>query len=407
VFARIASCALLLCVPAWAEVAGWRSANATYPDASPPLVWGSDEKPRVVWKTQVGKSYSSPILVGDKVLVTAEPSLLLCLDQASGKVLWKASNGFADLPAGLNAQEKPVKSNAGNTAATPTSDGQRVWAVFASGVVACYDMAGARQWVSYFDLPMQLPFARSASPILVACPEQGRGGDKLLVTLNHLFALDAKTGKPLWKAEAVTETYGTPTIARIGDTDVAITPGGYAVRVADGKVLATGIGELKYGTPYVRDGVAYFIGYDAKAVRLGPIAGEKLETKDLWTAELEGEFFSSPVWHDGLLTIANDAGMLYVLDAKTGKTAVEKELEIPNASGKPGVPPAHIYPSLVLAGKHLFVFNDIGTCLVLEPGRELKQAARNSLPEGAPGTAVFAGKRIFVRGGENLYCIGE
>jgi hypothetical protein len=32
---------------------------------------------------------------------------------------------------------------------------------------------------------------------------------------------------------------------------------------------------------------------------------------------------------------------------------------------------------------------------------------KNSLPDGAPGTPVFVGKHIFVRGGENLYCIGE
>ena len=392
----LVSVALVLAwTPAWAAVAGWRTANATYPEAAPPLEWGAEGKPNIRWKAQVGKSYSSPIVIAGKVFVTAEPDSLVCLDAANGKLLWKASNSFAD----AGAAEKPVKSNAGNTAATPTSDGERVWAVFASGIVACYDVSGERQWLSYFDLPMELQFARSASPVL--------SGDKLLVTLNHLFALDAKTGKLLWRAEEVKETYGTPAVAKVGDADVAITPGGYAVRISDGKVLASELGTLKYGTPLVRDGIVYFVGYDSKALQLPAQAGEKLASKELWTAELEGDFFSSPVYHDGLLYTVNDAGTLYVLDAKTGKIAAEKELDIPNASGKPGTLPAHIYPSIVLAGKHLFVFNDIGTCLILEPGRDPKPVGRNTLPEGAPGTPVFAGKHIFLRGGEHLYCIGE
>ncbi|HUT35408.1 MAG TPA: PQQ-binding-like beta-propeller repeat protein [Planctomycetota bacterium] len=386
---------LTVALAARAEVAGWRTANATYPDATPPLEWGAEEKPNIRWKAQVGKSYSSPIVVAGKVFVAAEPDWLVCLDAATGKVLWKVSNSFAD----AGAEEKPVKSNAGNTAATPTSDGERVWAVFASGIVACYDVDGKRQWIRYFGLPMLLQFARAASPVLA--------GDKLLVTLNHLFALDARTGKLLWKAEEVHETYGTPAVAKIGDTEVALTPEGYAVRLADGKVLASELGTLKYGTPFVRQGVAYFIGFDAKALRLPPQAGDKLVAKELWTAELEGEFFSSPVYLEGLLYIVNDAGMLYALDAKTGKTVVEKELDLPNASGKPGTLPAHIYPSIVLAGKHLFVFNDIGTCLILAPGREPKAVGRNSLPAGAPGTPVFAGKHVFARGGQSLYCIGE
>jgi len=385
----------LAAASAWAAVGGWRTANATYPDATPPLEWGAEGKPRILWKTQVGKSYSSPVVLGGKVFVTAEPDLLLCLDAASGKVLWKASNGFAE----AGAEEKPVRSNAGNTAATPTSDGERVWAVFASGVVACYGVDGKRQWIQHHDLPMVLQFARSASPVLA--------GDKLLVTLNHLFALDAKTGKLLWKAEEVKETYGTPALAKIGDAEAAITPEGYAVRISDGTVLASELGTLKYATPLVSDGIVYFVGYDSAAHQLPAQAGDKLVARKLWAADLEGDFFSSPVLRDGLLYTVNDAGKLYALDAKTGKTVAEKDLDIPNASGRPDVLPAHIYPSIVLAGKHLFVSNHIGTCLVLEPGREPKVVGRNSLPDGAPGTPVFAGRHIFIRGGESLYCVGD
>jgi hypothetical protein len=58
-----------------------------------------------------------------------------------------------------------------------------------------------------------------------------------------------------------------------------------------------------------------------------------------------------------------------------------------------------------LAGKHLYLSNDIGQTLVLQPGKEYREVKRNSLDAGAAGSPAFDGKRMFVRGGESLYCI--
>ncbi|MHC4983091.1 MAG: hypothetical protein ACYTF6_07990 [Planctomycetota bacterium] len=44
--------------------------------------------------------------------------------------------------------------------------------------------------------------------------------------------------------------------------------------------------------------------------------------------------------------------------------------------------------------------------IVLEPGREYKQAAKNKL-EGFRSCPVFLGKRMYVRGLKHLYCIGQ
>ena len=41
---------------------------------------------RVVWDTELpGEGNSSPIVVGDRVFVTVEPTHVICLDRASGK----------------------------------------------------------------------------------------------------------------------------------------------------------------------------------------------------------------------------------------------------------------------------------------------------------------------------------
>ena len=64
------------------------------------------------------------------------------------------------------------------------------------------------------------------------------------------------------------------------------------------------------------------------------------------------------------------------------------------------------YPSITLAGNRLFVSSDNGTTIVLEPGREYKELARNSL-ETFRSSLVFEGKRMYVRTTKGLWCIGE
>ena len=62
--------------------------------------------------------------------------------------------------------------------------------------------------------------------------------------------------------------------------------------------------------------------------------------------------------------------------------------------------------SITLAGGLLFISSDAGVTLVLEPGREYKEVAKNTL-EPFRSTPVFQGKRLYIRAKEHLYCIGE
>ena len=54
----------------------------------------------------------------------------------------------------------------------------------------------------------------------------------------------------------------------------------------------------------------------------------------------------------------------------------------------------------------LYVSSDNGTTVVLQPGREYKELARNSL-ETFRSSLVFEGKRMYVRTTKGLWCIGE
>ena len=407
--ARTVALLALLAVTCWAgdgagpKAIGWRGdGTGQYASAEPPTQWDIDEKKNILWQTGIGKGQSTPVVVADRVFVTAEQDLLLCLDRKDGKVMWKADNGPGSVPPEIRMPQNrpPAAPGCGYATPSPVSDGSFVYANYGTGIVVCYGLDGKRKWIAYVGLPQVSEYGRSASPVLA--------GGKLLVTIGGLVGLDPQSGKTLWTAVEAKPSFGTPAAARIGEVDVAITPNGDIVRLADGKILASGLAKMKYVSPIVHDGVVYFADATSLAYTLPPKADEPLKPEKLWENEdLEGEFFSSPICHEGLLYTVSNQGTLYALDAKTGKEVWKSELQIANASGRPGVDTANVYPSLTLVGKHLLLGNDIGTTLLLAPGREYKEVARNALDKGCGASPVPDGKQLFLRGGTKLYCISS
>ena len=79
--------AVLASSAASAEVVGWRTDwTGKYPDAEPPTKWSATDG--VVWKTAMPSwSNSTPIIVGEKLFVCSEPSTLVCVNLADGKIL--------------------------------------------------------------------------------------------------------------------------------------------------------------------------------------------------------------------------------------------------------------------------------------------------------------------------------
>jgi outer membrane protein assembly factor BamB len=272
------------------------------------------------------------------------------------------------------------------------SDGKFIWVFFSTGIVACYDPEGTRQWISAFDLPLTTSYGRTASPVLV--------GDRLLVHFGPLVCLQARTGKLLWKNDQAEASYGTPVRARIRDADVLVTPKGHVVRVSDGKILASDLGNCMYASPVVQDNVVYYIEGNTTAVRLPDQVADQIRCQELWSGNLDGEFYASPLVNGDRIYTVDRAGNYFVLDAKTGKTILNKALPFSPTEN------ANVYPSVCLAGKSLFVGNDAGEMLVLEPTEKGTALATNSLPRGSGASLLLSGKRMFIRGGKLLYCLG-
>jgi outer membrane protein assembly factor BamB len=381
-------------LPTAARPAGWRGdGSGRFAGATPPATWSATE--HVLWKTEVGPGHSSPVVVGPRVFVTAEPDLLVCLEAASGKELWRKAHPLSGLPADLKAVAPRQNENYGDATPTPVSDGASVWVFFNTGIVACYDLEGKSRWLQWYDMRLATVYGRHASPVLV--------GGRLLVHFGPLACLDAATGALLWKTDKAKATYGTPAPARIGGVDAVITGKGNVVRVADGQVLASDLGNCMYTSPVVQGRVVYFVDGAMTAVELPEKAGETIEGRELWYADLSGQFYASPVIEGGRIHTVDRAANYYVIDAATGKTIQKRTLDLPPAGRVHG---PSVYPSLCLAGGRLYVGNDAGNTVLLPLGDAGAAIATNTLPAGSGGTPAFSGTRMFVRGGKLLYCIG-
>lgn len=380
--------------PSTTHPVGWRGdGSGHYPAAEPVTQWSAQEN--VLWKTEVGAGHSSPIVVGQGLFLTAEPDLLIGLEVATGRERWRQAHPLSDHPTDPESKGRKHSSQYGDATPTPVSDGQHIWAVFATGVVACHDLDGACRWRHWYDARQTTTYGRTASPVLV--------GDRLLVHLGPLLCLDAATGKLLWQNENAKASYGTPAPARLGTVEVVITPKGQVVRVSDGKILAADLGNCQYTSPVIAGNVVYFADGALSAVRLPDQPAAPLDCKELWSAELTGDFYASPLVHGARLYTVDKAANYYVIEAQTGKTVLTKKLEW----AAPRMDNASAYPSLSLTGQHLFLGHDAGATLLLQPGDQGTVIASNSLPGGSGATHVFDGRRLFLRGDRFLYCVGR
>jgi outer membrane protein assembly factor BamB len=388
----------------------WRfDGHGHFPKIQPPGTWATDQN--VLWKTPVDiGGYSSPIVAGGKVFVTAEMGSLICLDAADGKVLWQKdlfSKDSKDIPPELS--KKLMRGCGGDSkqsTPTPTSNGELVFYINAMGLCACYDLQGNQKWIRIVETADDEEHF-SSSPIFA--------GDRIILSWGCLLALNAKDGATLWQAADAKPTYGTPALTKIGGQEVAITPAGDIVRLADGAVLCAGLFESTYTTPLIEGQVLYVIDHKAKALELPARAEKGMRPKELWKNTLTGKFMASPIYRDGLIyTIENQMCRLNILDAKTGEilTSARAPGQAPRKIERgvkiEGLAPAkYAYASPAVSERNLFFFDDAGNAAVLELGCEYRLVRINKLADGMVGTPFFFKDSIIIRGTRTVYCIAD
>jgi outer membrane protein assembly factor BamB len=215
-----------------------------------------------VWKVAVPHGYSSPILSGERLYLTAfegDDLLVLCLNRADGRELWRRK---APRP-------RVEKVDKRNTPASPSAavDSDRVVVFFADFGLVAYDHAGRELWRTPLG-PFDNVYGMGASPILadglvlLSC-DQSRG--------SFVAAFDAKSGRERWRTprpEALSG-HATPVVlSRAGAPDQLIVPGSFRLDAYDIKTgavvwYANGLpSEMKSGA-VLGEGAVYVVGYSS------------------------------------------------------------------------------------------------------------------------------------------------
>ncbi len=213
----------------------------------------------VVWKTALPSGHSSPCIWGNKIFLTgfAEGQLqTICLDRVDGKISWRRSLTPGRIERGAST---------GNPAAsTPATDGQRVYVYFGAFGLAAYDFEGTEIWRKPLPVPVTQHGA-GTSPI-VADGRVVLSSDQDVDS--YLLAVDAQTGKTIWKTarDEFRRGFSTPLFWPPDRPEVIVLPGTLRLVAYDFKTGAArwhvnGLPNEMVASPAAGDGLIFVAGW--------------------------------------------------------------------------------------------------------------------------------------------------
>src|SRR5262245_45568317 len=392
-------------------------------EGKPPVHFGPDQN--VLWKTAVRAGLSSPIIWEGRIFLTefdrANKQLAtLCIDRRTGKILWRRTVA--------PEQIEKVHASSSPAAATPATDGERVYVYFGSYGLACYDLDGNQKWERRLPLP-ENPYGAVASPIVA--------GD--LLVLNHqgkdsyLLGVNRRDGKTVWKTDRSRFQFGwsTPVYWRHDGLDEIVVLGGdfgpnqrlMAYNLADGaeRWWVAGLPPCGKSTPVIGDNMVFFAAPDiileveaekknpdraaqfyaknasrVMAIRPGG-KSEVNQTHVAWTQTKGVPGVPSPLYYNGRLYTVQNGGIIFSRVAKTG------ELVYSGRTGAMG----YYYSSPVAADNKIYLASEEGVVVVLDGGEEMKVLARNTLDGQILATPAIVDGKIYVRTENHLYAFGR
>ena len=412
---------------AWMQ---WRGPLATgvAPHAQPPVEWSEQKNLR--WKIPLpGQGHSTPIIVGDRVYLTAavptgEPQppvydtapgahdgvpvtqrhqfVVLAIERRDGRIAWQR----------VVREEFPHEGghNTGSQASnSPTSDGQRLYAFFGSRGLYCLDLKGKILWQKDLGrMRTHHAHGEGSSPVL--------HGDTLVVCWDHegesfLYAFDKLTGRQRWKVARDEKTsWSTPLIVESEGRPQVVVSATKRVRAYD---LATGaqlwecagLTDNVVSSP-VQSGGLVITGnsYQQQAMLAIRFAGAKgdLTGTDavVWQLRRLTPYVSSPLLYgDTLYFLRHNQNILLRLDPATGQPRGEP-LRLPALRD-------FIFASPVGAAGRLYITGRDGTTVVLRHDRENALLAANHLDDTFSASPALAAGELYLRGERFLYCVAE
>jgi outer membrane protein assembly factor BamB len=391
----------------------WRgpNLNGVSGETNLPSRWTSEEN--IAWKLAMPAwSGSTPVIWGDRIFLNVAEGdnlYLWAVNRTNGALVWKKLLGGGNV--------KMRKQNMSSP--SPVTEGKNVFVMTGTGVLKGFDFSGNPLWTrdiqkDYGEFGLNWGYA--SSPLLFE--------DSLYVQVLHGMNTDApsyvlrinkSTGKTLWRVERPTsaerespDSYSTPALLRYGKTVEIVITGGDCVTGHDpatGKELWRANGLNPDNDPSYRIVASPVIFGDViyAPTRVRPLLalraggrGDITRSHLLWST-INGPDVPTPVTDGKYFYVVNDRGVMWCLDAKTGREIYgPQRIKTGTYSGSP-----------VLADGKIYVTNEEGLTTVVKAGPTFEVIAENPLNDYCLSSPAISEGQIFIRTATNLYCIGK
>ena len=385
----------------------------------------------VKWKEAIpGAGASSPIVVGDKVILTCYTGYgqsredigemdqlkrhVICYSKSDGSKIWQKDfdpHLPEDAFRGMGVPEH------GYASSTPASDGTNVYVFFGKSGVIALDLNGEELWTTNVGTGSgDRKWGSGASPVIV--------GDTVVINAtdesSSVVGLDKNTGKELWRNEGITNVWGTPLAVGTGDDQsvvISVPKEVWAMDPATGKLdwySTNGVADSSVSSSPVLNGDNVIVmggrSGTGLAVKLGGTKGADVtETHTVWKGKAVARIMT-PVVYDGLM-FGISRGVVTCAEAATGEEVFKERLPseaIGKSGGRRG--PSSDYSSPVVSGGNIYQVLKNGTILVIAAKRDFELVSVNKLEDDGTefnSTPAFSDNQMFIRSNKYLYCIAE
>ncbi len=357
-----------------------------------PTSWDGKSGKNIKWKTAIPlPGYNSPVIWGDKIFLSGASETkreVYCLDAVSGKILW---NSPVEKIPGSPSQAPGVSKETGQAAPSLTTDGQRVYAIFANGDLIALDLDGNPVWSKNLGVPAN-HYGHSSSLMMYR--------DILIIQYDQrgapaVIGLSGKTGEQVWKtARNVKISWASPSLINTGNRMELILAAEPSVASYD-PLTGKELWSIDCISGEVGPSLAYAAGIVFSVNEYSTLSAVRIADppKVLWE---NNEYLSdvpSPVATDKYLFLVTSYGTAVCYDAVAGTKYWEHDF------GNP------VYSSPMLAEGKIYIMDKKGMMNIIKADKEFSLLSQCPLGEGSFCTPAFTNGHIFLRGDRNLYCV--
>ncbi len=392
--------------------------DGTSTETGMPIEFGEDS-PEILWKTPVpGRAWASPVIWGRQIWLSNAPELqqvspqkpkidppldmsVVCLDLENGELLNQQMLFQVDQP-------QITDGSASYASSTPYIEEGRIYLHYGAYGTACLDTRTFETIWKRNDLPCNHYRGPGSSPVV--------DGNLLYLTFDgydyqYLIALNKFTGETVWKKDRgdwgisdgdAKKAYSTPIVIEINGRKQLVSTfagGTVAYDPLDGSPIWT----VKHGgmnaaaRPLFGRGLVYINTADGPnpLIAVRPDGLGDITSKQVWRATKAVPKRGSQLLVDDAIYMVNDGGVAVCLNADTGKEIWAKRL------------PGEYWSSPIFADGLIYCLSQQGDVPVFKAAKKFELMAENKFDEGFLASPAVAHNSLILRSKGHVYRVAR